>query len=310
MGRYIARRLLQMIPVFFGTTFLIFLAVFTLPGDPVRALFGDRRPPQEVIDAIRDKYGLDDPFIVQYAKYMWNLVQGDFGVTLQGRAVIDVLSEAWPISIRLALVAFAIEIGIGLVAGVLAGLRRGSFLDNLVLVSTTVVVSVPIFVIGFTVQLLVGVHLGGLGFLPVSGVGDGWLSYILPGVVLASVSLAYLARLTRSSLSENLRSDYVRTAVAKGLPRSRIVVRHTLRNSLIPVVTLLGVDLGVLMGGAIVTESIFNIPGVGRAIFQGVQNQEGSLVVGITTVLVIIYLFANLFVDLLYGYLDPRIRYE
>ncbi|MDP9417623.1 MAG: ABC transporter permease [Actinomycetota bacterium] len=310
MGRYVARRLLQMIPVFFGTTFLIFFAVFTLPGDPVRALFGDRRPPQEVIDAIREKYGLDDPFIVQYGKYMSNLFQGDFGVTLQGRDVLDVLSEAWPISIKLAVAAFAIEVIIGIVAGVLAGLRRGSFIDNLVLVSTTIVVSLPIFVIGFTVALLIGLPLARNGILPSSGVGGGWRSYVLPGFVLASVSLAYLARLTRSSLSENLRSDYVRTATAKGLPRSRVVIRHTLRNSLIPVVTLLGVDLGVLMGGAIVTESIFNIPGIGRTIFQGIQNQEGSLVVGITTVLVLIYLFATLLVDVLYALLDPRIRYD
>ena len=308
MGRYVARRLLQMIPVFFGTTFLIFYAVFSLPGDPVRALFGDRRPPEAVLNAIRDKYGLDDPFLVQYAKYVSNLFQGDFGLTLQGRQVLDVITDAWPITLRLALTAFVLEILIGIVIGVFAGLRRGGPIDNSVLFLTTIVVSVPIFVIGFTAQLFVGVK---WGILPVAGVSEGWpRSYLLPALVLASVSLAYVARLTRTSLVENLRSDYVRTAVAKGLSRRRTVVRHTLRNSLIPVVTYLGIDLGTLMGGAIVTESIFNIPGIGRQIFQGVQNQEGSLVVGITTLLVLVYLFSTLLVDLLYGLLDPRIRYE
>ena len=168
--------------------------------------------------------------------------------------------------------------------------------------------SVPVFVLGFTAQILLGVQ---WRIFPVAGLSDGWpRSYILPAVVLASISLAYLARLTRTSLTENLRSDYVRTAVAKGLPRWRVVGVHTLRNSLIPVVTLLGVDLGSLMGGAIITEGIFNIPGVGRQVFNSVRTQEGFVVVGISTVLVLVYLFANLIVDLLYGVLDPRIRYE
>ena len=308
MGRYVARRMLQIIPVFFGTTFLIFAMVFALPGDPIRALAGDKPQPPAVTIALRDRYNLDDPLLVQYGKYIWNLFQFDLGTSFRGREVSDIMSETWPVTVKLALTAFVIEIVIGLLAGVLAGLRRGSFLDNLVLISTTLVVSVPVFVLGFTAQILLGVQ---WRIFPVAGLSDGWpRSYILPAVVLASISLAYLARLTRTSLTENLRSDYVRTAVAKGLPRWRVVGVHTLRNSLIPVVTLLGVDLGSLMGGAIITEGIFNIPGVGRQVFNSVRTQEGFVVVGISTILVLVYLFANLIVDLLYGVLDPRIRYE
>ena len=308
MGRYVARRMLQIIPVFFGTTFLIFAMVFALPGDPIRALAGDRPQPPSVTAVLRARYNLDDPLLVQYGKYIWNLVQFDLGQSFRGRDVSNIMAETWPVTVKLALTAFVIEIIIGLMAGVLAGLRRGSFIDNLVLISTTLIVSIPVFVLGFTAQVLLGVE---WGIFPVAGLREGYpQSYILPALVLASISLAYLARLTRTSLAENLRSDYVRTAVAKGLPRWRVVGVHTLRNSLIPVVTLLGVDLGSLMGGAIITEGIFNIPGVGRQVFLSVRTQEGFVVVGITTILVLIYLFANLIVDVMYGLLDPRIRYE
>jgi oligopeptide transport system permease protein len=308
MARYVARRILQIIPVFIGTTFLLFTMVWALPGDPIRALSGDKPPPPAVYEQLREQYNLDDPLIIQYLKYMAGLLQGDFGTSFRGREVSDIMAEAWPVTLKLALTAFVFEIVIGLTAGILAGLRKGRFIDNLVLVSTTLVVSIPIFVLGFTAQLVFGVK---LGWFPIAGVQNGWpTDYILPGLVLASVALAYLARLTRTSLVENLRSDYVRTAIAKGLPRRRVVGRHTLRNSLIPVVTLLGVDLGNLMSGAIVTEGIFNLPGIGQQIFRAIGNREGTIVVGISTALVLVFLFANLIVDVLYGLLDPRIRYE
>jgi oligopeptide transport system permease protein len=308
MGRYAARRILQIIPVFFGATFLIFAMVWALPGDPIRALSGDKPPPPAVYEQLREEYNLDDPLIIQYLKYMAGLFQGDFGTSFRGQEVSAIMADAWPVTVQLALTAFFFEIVIGLSAGILAGLRKGSFIDNLVLISTTLVVSIPIFVLAFTAQLVFGVK---LGWFPIAGVQNGWpTDYILPGLVLASVALAYLARLTRTSLVENLRSDYVRTAIAKGLPRRRVVGRHTLRNSLIPVVTLLGVDLGQLMSGAIVTEGVFNLPGIGQQIFRAVGNREGTIVVGISTALVLVFLFANLIVDILYGLLDPRIRYE
>ena len=307
MGRYLARRVLQFIPVFFGATLLIFVMVWAIPGDPIRALAGDRVMPESVRAELADRYNLDEPLMVQYATYIGNVFQGDFGADFRGRPVSDLMKQRLPITIRLALIAFAFEVVIGIAAGIMAGVRKGGFVDNLVLLSTLVVIAIPIFVLGFIAQVLVGVK---LGWLPVSGVQQGWTSYILPGMVLGSVSLAYIARLTRTSLVENLRADYVRTAIAKGLSRRRVVGLHTLRNSMIPVVTFLAIDLGGLMGGAIITETIFNIPGIGRAVFEGVQRQEGTVVVGIVTFLVVVYLVANLLVDVLYAVLDPRIRYE
>lgn len=307
MGRYVARRILQTIPVFFGATFLIYAMVFAIPGDPIQALAGERPIAEATLETLRARYNLDDPLLVQYGKYIAGLFQGDLGQSFTGRQVSDILAQRFPVTIRLALVAFAIEIVFGITAGILAGLRRGSFIDNLVLVSTTAIISIPVFVLGYVAQLVIGVE---LGWLPIAGVRDGWLSYIMPGFVLAAISLAYVARLLRTSLVENLRADYVRTATSKGLKRTRVVGRHALRNSLIPVITYLGIDLGSLMGGAIITEGIFNIPGIGGEVFRAVQTQEGPVVVGIVTVLIFIFIVANLIVDLLYGVLDPRIRYE
>jgi peptide/nickel transport system permease protein/oligopeptide transport system permease protein len=169
------------------------------------------------------------------------------------------------------------------------------------------VAAVPVFVLGFVAQIMLGVQ---FHIFPIAGITEGWKSYVLPSIVLGSLSLVYIARLTRTSLVENLRSDYIRTAEAKGLPRSRVVGRHALRNSMIPVVTFLGVDLGTLMAGAIITEGIFNIPGIGREVFNAIRTQEGAVVVGIVTAGIMIFIIMNLIVDLLYAVLDPRIRYE
>ena len=307
MGRYIARRLLLAIPVLLGASFLVFAAVYALPGDPIRALAGDRPLSPGVVAELRDRYNLDDPLLVQYAKYMGNLVQGDLGIDFSGREVSETIALRLPVTVKLALVALVIEGVIGLAAGVLAGIRRNGFLDNLVLVSTTLLVSIPVFVLGYVAQYAFGVR---LEIFPVSGTGAGWVSYIVPGFVLAALSLAYVARLTRTSMAENLRNDYVRTARAKGLPERTVIGKHTLRNSLIPVVTFLGADLGNLMTGAIITEGIFNLPGLGSAVFQAVRSQEGALVVGVTTFFIFVFIFFNLLVDVLYAALDPRIRYE
>ena len=307
MGRYVARRLLLTIPVLIGASFLIFAMVYALPGDPIRALGGDRPLAPAVVAQLRDEYNLDDPLLVQYAKYVGDLLQGDFGTDFRGRDVLDTIQQRLPVTVQLTVVAIAFEAVIGIVAGVLAGIRRNGFLDNLVLVSSTLVVSIPILVLAFVAQFVFGLQ---LGWFPVSGVGDGWYSFLLPGLVLAASSLAYVARLTRTSVAENMRADYVRTARAKGLPNRTVVVRHTLRNSLIPVVTFIGADIGTLMGGAIVTETVFNLPGIGRAVFDSVQAQEGAVVVGIVTLMVLFFIFFNLVVDVLYAVLDPRIRYD
>lgn len=307
MGRYLIRRLLQFIPVFFGATFLIYALVFAMPGDPIRALAGERSMPESVQEELNDRYNLDEPLWKQYAIYVGNIFQGDFGADFRGRPVSDLLRQRLPVTIRLALLAFAFELVIGVAAGIVAGVRKGKFIDSLVMISTLVVIAIPIFVLGFVAQLTFGVR---LGWFPVSGIRDGWYSYVLPAIVLGSLSLAYIARLTRASLVENLRADYVRTATSKGLSRGRVIGIHAMRNSMIPVVTFLAVDLGALMGGAIITETIFNLPGIGRAVFEGVQAQEGTVVVGIATFLVVVYMVASLLVDVLYGVLDPRIRYD
>ena len=307
MRRYAGRRLLQLVPVFFGATFLIYAMMFALPGDPIRALFGERPIPESAVSILRERYHLDDPLPVQYGKYIGGVLRGDLGEDFRGREVAQIVAERFPVTLRLTGIAFVFELVLGLLAGLVAALRRGSFLDSLVLVSTTAVISIPVFVLGYTAQLVVGVE---LGWLPVAGIRDGWPSYVLPGMVLGATSLAYVARLVRASLAENLRADYIRTATAKGLSRRRVVGRHALRNSLIPVVTFLGTDLGTLMGGAIVTEGVFNVPGIGRAIFDAVGQQENPVVVGIVTLLMIAFMVSSLIVDLCYALLDPRIRYD
>jgi oligopeptide transport system permease protein len=307
MGRYIARRLLLTIPVLLGASFLIFAMVYALPGDPIRALAGDRPLSQAVMAQLRDEFNLNDPLLVQYVKYLGDLFQGDFGTDFRGRPVLDTILLRLPVTIRLAVVAIGFEIVIGVVAGVLAGIRKNGFFDNVVLVSTTIIVSIPILVLAFVSQYMFGLQ---LGWFPIAGTTQGWYSFLLPGLVLAAGSLAYVARLTRTSIAENMRADYVRTARAKGLPRKDVIVRHTLRNSLIPVVTFIGADIGTLMGGAIVTETVFNLPGIGRAVFDSVRSQEGAVVVGIVTLMVFFFIFFNLVVDVLYAVLDPRIRYD
>jgi len=308
MGRYTLRRLLQLVPVLLGTTFLIYWMVWSLPGDPFAGKCGDRPCPDSYINAAREKFNLNDPLLVQYAKFMGGMVQGNFGETLSGRDAIDVIAQAIPITIKLAIVALVLEALIGLGAGVLTGLRRTGFLDNLVLLSTLLLIAIPIFVSGFLAQFLFGVKWGIVN--PTVSFEAPWSELLLPGFILATASIAYVARLTRTSIAENSRADYVRTATAKGLTRSRVVGVHLLRNSLIPVVTFLGADLGALMGGAIVTEGIFNIPGVGGTLFRAIRAHESSTVVPLVTFLVLVYLLMTLLVDLFYAVLDPRIRYE
>ncbi|WP_030491841.1 ABC transporter permease [Micromonospora chokoriensis] len=308
MGRYLLRRLLQLVPVFIGTTFLIYWLVWAVPGDPFAGKCGERRCPDQYIAFMTEKYHLDQNVFVQYFTYMKNLLQGDFGQTFSQREISDIILTSYPNTLKLAVVALAIEAVIGLGAGVLTGLRRNGFLDNLVLVSTLFLIALPVFVVGFVLQWLLGVQWGIIK--PTVSSEMRWSELIVPGFVLGSASVAYIARVARTSIAENRRADYVRTAIAKGLPMRRVVGVHLLRNSLIPVVTLLGTDLGALMGGAIVTEGIFSINGIGRQVFRAIITKESATVVGIVVVLVLVYLLMNLLVDLLYAALDPRIRYE
>ena len=333
MGRYLVRRLLQFIPTLLGALFILHYLMtlgIQLNGDPARAVFGDRTPSQSQLEAMQRIFGTDDPCFKQagnpcvavFVRRLENMARGDFGVDSRERPVVTLIAEHAPITARLALIAILIELLAGITAGVLAGLRGGSFLDYLVKVSTTMLVAIPIFVMGAVAQLYLGVEFGSwlkrIGAPPLLTdtfsiayrADKPWASLILPAVVLASLSLATTARLTRTSLMENLRGDYVRTATAKGLTRNRVVGVHALRNSLIPVVTNLGISFGGLLAGAVVTEGIFNIRGIGGLVFGAVRFGEAATVVSVVTILVLVYLLFNLIIDVMYAVLDPRIRLD
>ena len=308
MLRYIGRRLLQTIPVFFGATFLIFAMVYLMPGDPVAALGGDRGLSEAAAAQIRAQYNLDKPFWMQYLLYLKGVFTLDFGTAFNGQKVTSIMATAFPTTAKLALYALAIETILGIGLGVIAGVRRGKWFDSTILVVSLLLISVPTFVLGFVLQYVLGVQ---LAILPTTASASVDLrSLTMPAMVLGGVSLAYVIRLTRQSVSENVSADYVRTARAKGLSGGVVMTRHILRNSLIPVATFIGGDLGALMGGAIITEGIFNIHGVGGTLWSAIIKGEPQTVVSVTTVLVMVYIIANLIVDLLYAVLDPRIRYE
>lgn len=303
---YIVRRLLQMIPVFIGATLLIYAMVSLTAGDPAQA--PGQTPLTPAVKAqLQEQYNLDKRFFVQYLLYLKGNLTLDFGMSFSGRPVRDELIRVFPVTIKLAFMAVVIEGVFGVLFGVIAGLRKGKWFDSTLLVLSLVIIAVPIFVLGFLAQFFLGVK---WGIAPVT-VGDdaSFGRLLVPAIVLGSLSFAYVLRLSRTSVAENMDADYVRTATAKGLRRRRVVTVHILRNSLIPVVTFLGADLGGLMGGAIIIEGIFNIRGVGGTLYDAIRRGEAPTVVSIVTVLVIIFLLTNLIVDLLYAVLDPRIRY-
>ncbi|NIL56576.1 ABC transporter permease [Salinispora arenicola] len=336
MGRYVIRRLLQFIPTVLGTMFLLHymtsLAI-QFSGNPVRALFGDRTPPPALLAAVTERLGYADPCLDQKGNPCFGLfvdrVQNvffhfDFGINLRQQEVTDMVADKLPFTLKLLVIAIIFEAVVGIAAGVWAGLRGGSFADNLVKISTVFVISVPIFVLGVLVREFVGVKFGNIlrdqEWIP-DVVASGFFSpgfkpdyptasLLIPGMVLGAVALATTARLTRTSIMENIRADFVRTARAKGLANKRVIGVHTLRNSLIPVITYLGVDIGSAMAGAVVTETIFNVPGIGRMVTESARTGEAAVVIGVVTMLVLVILIVNLLVDLLYAVLDPRIRYE
>ena len=307
MGKYLLRRILQMIPVVLGTTLLVYALVFALPGDPVKAMFGDKPVNEAVAAQIRAEYHLDQPFIVQYFIYLKNALTLNFGDTFAGQPVLDEITRAFPVTIRLGLMAFVFEAIFGVVFGIISGLKKGKWYDTVILIVSLLLISVPTFVTGFVMQYVFGIQ---WAILPVTaGADPGFLDLLMPAMVLGSVSMAYIIRLTRSEISSNIAEDYVRTARAKGMSNGQVMLRHVLRNSLIPVVTYLGQDIGALMGGAMITEQIFNIHCIGFLTYQSILKGEANLVVSIVTLLMLIFVVCNLVVDMLYAALDPRIRY-
>jgi oligopeptide transport system permease protein len=304
---YIGRRLLQVIPVFLGATLLLYGLVFLRPGDPVAALGGERglSPAAEI--AIREAYHLDQPFFVQYLYFLKGVFTFDMGVTFTGRPVVEVIAQAFPVTFQLALMAIVIETVFGIGFGLWAGVRKGKLFDSTVLLWSLVLISVPTFVIGFVMQAVVGVQ---LGWLPITAGRDpDFISLLMPAVVLATTSFAYILRLTRTSVVENITADFVRTARAKGLSRDKIMTRHVLRNSLIPVVSLFGLDFAATLGGtAILTEAIFNLNGVGQYAFEAIENLDLPPIMAITLFGAFFVVLFSALVDIAYAWLDPRIR--
>jgi oligopeptide transport system permease protein len=302
----ILQRLGGLVIVFLGVTFIIYFLVFALPGDPIAALGGDRPLPPSVVEALREKYGLDDPLWLQYLHWLGGIFTGDFGIDFKGRPVADQLANRWPVTLALAVTAWVLEVVIGLGLGLIAAIRQGTVIDKSILAITIIASAIPVFVLGSAAQLIFGVR---LGWFPVAGATAGWpMAYILPAAVIAVFGLAATSRLMRASAIEQLSADSVRLVRAKGIGEGRVVGVHVLRNSLIPAATFLATDLGYLLGGTVIIEGIFNLPGVGNLLFGAIRAHEGPTVVGISSMLIVVFLITAAVIDLLQVALDPRLR--
>ena len=317
MVAYIVRRLLQLVLVLVGVTVITFIIMYAIPGDPARMLAGKVATPER-IEAIRVELGLDQPVYVQYYRFVGRLVQGDLGESYQlQRPVTEMIWENAPNTIQLAIAAVLIEL-LGIPLGIYSALRQYSFWDTTLTTAALIIWGIPVFVLGLFMQWLFGFK---LDLLPLIGAGDNvlwiipasWESFatlILPAVTLGVIEVAYISYMQRASMLEVIRSDYIRTARAKGLSERKVVTRHAFKNAVIPVMTIAGIDLGALMGGAILTETVFNRPGIGLMIYQAIGARDLPVVAGGVLFATIIYVFANLLVDLGYAWVDPRIRLE
>jgi ABC-type dipeptide/oligopeptide/nickel transport system permease component len=306
LGPYIARRLLQAIPVLFGLSVFTFLILHLVPGDPALALAGDRPLSDAQLQEIRVAYGLDRPLFEQYTSYMAGVLQGDLGEGFHSRRpVADSIREAIGPTLQLALAGVIVAVVLGLLLGVMAALFHNTWLDSLAMVIALLGVSVPVFYLGLLLIFFLSFQ---IQIFPATG-SEGIRNLILPGFVVGFSSAAYIARLVRSSMLETLRQDYVNTARAKGLSERLVVVRHALRNALIPTITFMGLQFAGLLGGAIVTEQIFSRPGLGRIAISAINNRDFPVIQGIVLVAGLTYVIVNLLVDLSYALVDPRIRY-
>ena len=320
MLKYILKRILQMIPVFIGVTMILFLlrAPGVLPGDPVRMITGERAISDELYQQVIEENGLDQPIWKQYLIYVGDLLHGDLGTSYQkGRPVTDIYADKFPNTFKLAVAAIILEIIMGVGAGLISAVKQYSFSDVFVTLTTSILVSVPVFWLGMLLQMFFGIMLkdwtNGAFYLPISQMSSNnfpdWAHLILPAFTLASVSSAYVARIMRSQMLESMGQDYIRTAQAKGLTQKAVVRKHAMKNALIPVVTFIGIDFGVMMSGAILTETIFSWPGVGREIFLAIGQRDWPVVMGGVIIIVFAVMIINLLVDISYAVLDPRIRY-
>jgi len=304
MARHFFDRFLLTLPALWLVLTLVFLLIHIVPGDPVEQMLGEGAAPGQVAE-LRHSLGLDRPLLVQYGRYLWEVAHGDLGQSLKFQAPVrHIIFERYPATIQLAFLALLVCAAIAIPAGVIAAYRRGRTTDRAVSVFTLFGLAVPNFALG---PLLITLFSIKLGWLPVSGRG-GPLNYILPAATLGAALAAILTRMVRGAMLEELSSDYVRTARAKGLSTSAVLVRHALRNALIPIITILGLQFGTLLAGTIVTETIFSWPGIGRLTVQAISSRDYPLLQGCILVIALSYVLVNLLTDVLYSFIDPRVR--
>ena len=305
MFSYLIRRILIAVPLLLGVVFIVIACFDLVPGDPAALILGEFATESAVAE-LRAELGLDRPLLVRYADTVVNLLQGDLGRSLtERRPVAVILGETFPLTAQLAGAAIALVLLVGIPLGLIAAMRPGSWIDNVIRVVSLAGLSMPVFWTGLVFMVIFSVN---LGITPVSGTGT-WRHLILPSVTLALPSIAVIARMTRSTVLEVLREDFIRTARAKGISERSVLVKHMLRNAMIPIVTVLGLQLGQMLGGAVLTETVFAWPGVGRLTVFAIFNRDYPLMQGVVMVLAMVYVGVNLLVDLSYGLFDPRVRY-
>jgi peptide/nickel transport system permease protein len=304
MYRYAIRRLVSLVPVLVGVAFIVFTLLYMTPGDPARMALGDLAT-DEMTAEFREKEGLDDPFLAQFGRYLYNALRGDLGRSYMTKSsVFSELTASFPDTFKISACAILIALVLGIPFGIVSAVKQYSIFDSLTMLFAMVGMSMPVFWLGLLLILTFSVH---LRWLPSSGL-DSFSALILPSATLATQSLAIITRMTRSSMLEVIRQDYIRTARAKGQKESVVILRHALRNALIPIVTVAGVQFGVLLGGAVLTESIFSIPGIGRLMVSSIKMRDYPVVQGGVLFIAFAASFVNLIVDLLYVAIDPRIK--
>ena len=306
MIQYFLKRLLQAIPVLLGVIIITFVLMYIVPGDPVVSMVGERYS-EETVQRLRQELHLDDPLPLQFLRYVGNVLQGNFGNSfITGEPVAALIIEKFPNTMMLAITAMFFAILIGLTAGIMSSVHPGSFMDRGIMVLALAGISAPVFWVGLILVLVVGVM---LQWLPPTGFGG--IEYlILPALTLGLRSAAYLARLTRATMLDVLSHDYIRTARSKGLPEWKVFIKHAFPNTLIPVITIIGTDFGSYLSGAVLTESIFGWPGIGRLALEAIMKRDFPVILGTVLFMAIMFVLMNVLVDLLYGVVDPRIRLE
>ena len=303
MMLFVLRRLLLAIPAVLGVIFLVMLTIEAIPGDPVTLMLGEHAT-KESVEQVRQALGLDKPILVRYAQYIGNLLRGDLGRSIrEGRAVREEIADVWPATVQLTLTALTVALLLGVLAGVVSAVWPNSVFDGVVRLASLFGLSMPVFWTGLTLIVVFSLW---LQWLPVGGTG-GWRHLVLPAVTLSLPSLAMVARMTRSSVLEVLREDYIRTARAKGVREQVVILKHGLRNACIPIVTLMGLQVGQLLGGAVLTETVFSWPGLGRLIVRAIFARDYILLQGAILVFALAFVIVNLIVDLSYAAFDPRV---